>query len=112
LDLVLKRMKKFGRIAACGAVSDYNKGGNPIGIKNWFEVISNRLEIRGFIVIDAFARSSELMGVLIKGYKEGKIHLDESSETIIETKFEDVPKTWWMLYEGKNQGKLITKLVQ
>lgn len=29
---------------------------------------------------------------------------------MIDTAFEDIPKTWMMLYSGVNTGKLITKL--
>lgn len=35
LDLMLTRMARFGRIAACGAIPNYNKSdNNSIGIKN------------------------------------------------------------------------------
>ena len=35
LDLMLKRMGKFGRIAACGTTSNYNKDSNLTGLKNF-----------------------------------------------------------------------------
>lgn len=35
LDLMLGRMKQFGRIAACGAISNYNNITDAYGIKNW-----------------------------------------------------------------------------
>ncbi|KAL9085720.1 MAG: hypothetical protein Q9165_007469 [Trypethelium subeluteriae] len=113
LDLMLSRMKTFGRIAACGSISTYNRYGEAIGMKNWYEIISNRLEVRGFIVTDAIVngKAKGFLEALTLAIKEGKLKLDEGSETIVETKFEDVPRTWMRLFEGKNQGKLITKLV-
>lgn len=36
LDLMLGRMKQFGRIAACGAISNYNNITDAYGIKNWY----------------------------------------------------------------------------
>ncbi|KAF2751443.1 NAD(P)-binding protein [Sporormia fimetaria CBS 119925] len=110
LDLMLTRMKRHGRIAACGSISTYNSPGS--GIKNWFEVISNRLNIKGFIVLDAMkpGKMENIIGTLIKGIKDGKIHLGPEVETVVETKFEDVPKTWMMLFEGGNQGKLVTQI--
>lgn len=39
LDLMLLRMARHGRVAACGAVSNYNKS-EATGLKNWYEVIS------------------------------------------------------------------------
>lgn len=112
LDLMLTRMKKGGRIAACGAIAEYNKS-DPTGLKNWFEVISNRIEIRGFIVIDYLAQGKgpQAVGELIQAWKEGKIQVGEGNETVVETKFEDVPKTWMSIFEGSNTGKLVTKLI-
>ena len=34
LDLALTRMKRYGRVAACGAITQYNKGDKD-GLKNW-----------------------------------------------------------------------------
>ncbi len=111
LDLMLTRMKRHGRVAACGAVANYNKS-DPTGLKNWFEVISNRIELKGFIIFDFLAtgKAPEAVGEMIKAWKEGKIQVGEANETVVETKFEDVPKTWMRLFEGANTGKLVTKL--
>lgn len=35
----------------------------------------------------------------------------KDSEQVVDTKFEDIPKTWHMLFEGGNRGKLLTRLV-
>ena len=112
LDLMLTRMKRHGRVAACGAVADYNAS-NPHGLKNWFEVISNRIEIRGFIVFDFLAtgKAPEAISEMLQAWKEGEIQVGDANETVVETKFEDIPKTWMTLFEGGNTGKLISKLV-
>jgi NADPH-dependent curcumin reductase CurA len=112
LSLMLQRMKRHGRIAACGAVATYNSMGSDSGVKNWFEVISNRIEIRGFIVTDAFTsgKVEGILGELMKGVKGGKIQLGPETETVVKTKFEDVVKTWMMLFKGGNTGKLVTEL--
>lgn len=47
LDLMLTRMKQGGRIDACGAITDYNRSEKQPILKNWFEVFSNRIEIKG-----------------------------------------------------------------
>jgi NADPH-dependent curcumin reductase CurA len=47
---------------------------------------------------------------LAQWVNEKKLDVTEG-ETVVETKFEDVPETWKRLFEGANQGKLITKLV-
>ncbi|KAL8649036.1 MAG: hypothetical protein Q9210_004638 [Variospora velana] len=110
LDLMLTRMKRHGRIAACGEVAEYNKSDNH-GIKNWFEVISNRIEIKGFIIFDFLPKIKEATAELVQATKEGKIKVDAENETVVETGFEGVVETWMMLFQGGNRGKLITKLV-
>ncbi|KAL4921470.1 hypothetical protein BDW62DRAFT_219568 [Aspergillus aurantiobrunneus] len=110
LDLLLTRMKRHGRIALCGAISNYNSP-NPTGPKNFFEVISMRLHIHGFIVLDYMHKFSDVVAELSQAWKEGKIIIDDSLQTVVEAKFEDVPKVWMKLFEGGNTGKLCTKLV-
>ena len=112
LDLMLTRMKRGGRVAACGAIADYNRS-EKTGLKNWHEIISNRIEIKGFIILDFFAegKAPEAIKELVTAAKEGKIKVGEENETVVDTKFEDVPKTWMLLFEGANTGKLISKLV-
>jgi NADPH-dependent curcumin reductase CurA len=110
LDLMLSRIKRFGRVAACGAISAYNDP--TVGVKNWFEIIANRIEVRGFIVIDAMVsgKAGDMLGAITQGIKDGKIKIDPESETVVPTKFEDVPKTWTTLFSGGNQGKLVTEI--
>lgn len=111
LDLMLKRVKRYGRIAVCGSIATYNDP-ESTRLKNWFEVIANRIEIKGFIVLDAFlqGKGQEMMGAIRTAVKEKKIQIEKQEETIVPTKFEDIPKTWTMLFEGGNQGKLVTEL--
>jgi NADPH-dependent curcumin reductase CurA len=47
---------------------------------------------------------------LIKGVKEGKIQMGAETETVVPTKFEDIPKTWTKLFSGGNTGKLVTQI--
>ncbi|PBP17913.1 hypothetical protein BUE80_DR011240, partial [Diplocarpon rosae] len=39
LDVMLTRVKRHGKIAVCGAVSEYNAD-KPMALKNWFELVS------------------------------------------------------------------------
>lgn len=114
LDFMLTRLKTHGRVAACGAIADYNNSkDDKSGLKNWFEVISQRLQIRGFIVLDHIkdGNGARILGELSQAAKDGKINASSDNEHIVETKFEDIPKTWTLLFEGANRGKLVTKIV-
>jgi NADPH-dependent curcumin reductase CurA len=112
LDYMLTRLKIYGRIAACGAISDYNRS-EKTGLKNWSRVITKRLNIKGFIVSDYLGdgNAAKFIGELAKAAEEGKIRVGDESETVVETKFEDVPETWVKLFDGSNIGKLVTKIV-
>lgn len=112
LDSMFNRMVKDGRVAACGSISNYNVKEEEKGdiFKNWFAVVSMRLRIRGFIVIDHAAKFSHMEEVLRKALAEGKLDIAEG-EHVVDTKFEEVPGTWLKLFEGANTGKLVTKLV-
>lgn len=111
LDAVLSRMAKQGRVAACGSVSAYNKSA-PHGLKNWFEIISMRLEIKGFIITDFLEQGKGPAArlELVEAVRAGKITIGELNETLVSTDFEHVPETWMELFEGGNTGKLISKL--
>lgn len=107
---MLGRMARFGRISCCGAVSNYNSDmSKTAGIKNWFEIISMRINAKGFIVLDYMDKFPQAREVMNKALSEGKLQI-EGGEQLVKTKFEDVPKTWMMLFSGGNTGKLITDL--
>lgn len=46
LNAMLPRIKRHGRVAAVGAISSYNDRSQS-NYPNWFEVISNRITIKG-----------------------------------------------------------------
>ena len=111
LDLVIRRMAKYGRVAACGAISSYNQS-EPDGIKTYYDIISMRLEIKGFIVLDFLeqGKGPAARQELIEAVQAGKITIGEQNETVVSTDFKHVPETWMKLFDGANTGKLLTKL--
>lgn len=49
------------------------------------------------------------MAALTTAVKERKLVIKDE-ETLVRTTFEEIPKTWGMLFEGGNTGKLITQV--
>ncbi|KAG2038678.1 hypothetical protein BDR03DRAFT_1009656 [Suillus americanus] len=117
LDQVIPRIKQNGRIAACGAISGYNKNvGKPTMGTTWVEVVTNRLSIQGFVVLDfMFPKdgpnrvATEAFPDITGALQRGDITL-ERAEDIVEVPFIDIPKVWGRLFTGANTGKLVTKL--
>jgi NADPH-dependent curcumin reductase CurA len=78
---------------------------------DYLQLIMMRLSIRGFLVTDYLSHFGEVIQIFIKALQEGKLKISSENEQIVDTNFDDVPKTWLKLFEGGNTGKLITKLV-
>jgi NADPH-dependent curcumin reductase CurA len=74
-------------------------------------VVFMRLSIRGFIVTDFLAKAQETQQLFVKSVQEGKLKIGAEQEHVVDTKFDEVPKTWMQLFEGGNRGKLVTKIV-
>jgi NADPH-dependent curcumin reductase CurA len=108
LDGVLTRMKRHGTIVICGAVSIYNSD-KPMALHNWFEVVSQRLNIKGFFMFDFMDKVPKAMETLIGASAEGRIKVDV--EDIVDATIEDVPNAWLRMYNGSNRGKSVTKLI-
>lgn len=108
LDAMLTRMKRHGTIAVCGSVSSYNSD-EPMALRNWFEIISGRFTIRGFIMLDYMDKVPAILGELIGAVADGRIKLQDA-ETLVEARIEEQPEIWMRLFSGGNQGKLITDL--
>ncbi|KAI1077291.1 NAD(P)-binding protein [Whalleya microplaca] len=109
LDAMLTRVKRHGTIAVCGAVSGYNSD-EPMKLRNWFELISSRITIRGFIMLDYMDKAPAMLQELIGAAADGTIKLQDN-ETLVEARIEEQPEIWMRLFSGGNQGKLITKLI-
>jgi NADPH-dependent curcumin reductase CurA len=107
LDAVLSRMKRHGVIAVCGAVSMYNSA-EPMQLRNWFEIVSQRLTVKGFFMFDHMDKVPEAMEKLIAAAAEGRIKVD--IEDVVPATIEEVPNVWLRMYEGGNKGKSITQL--
>lgn len=106
LDAALEEMKDFGRIVACGMISGYNDAVRPPGPRNIFRIVTKRLRMQGFIVIDFLPRFAEAALQLGVWAAEGKI---KNRVHVVEG-FLSAPTAINMLFTGGNTGKLVVKL--
>ncbi|WP_394181914.1 NADP-dependent oxidoreductase [Marinomonas posidonica] len=102
---IFDRMNPHGRIAVCGLIADYQKA-EPAPGPSWVGIIKRRLTIQGFTMPDHFHRIPEygqaLGGMLTKGELKYRAHTLKG--------LENATSGINMLFEGKNQGKLIVEL--
>jgi hypothetical protein len=106
LEAALFALRQFGRVAACGAISNYNAERPAPGPRNLAFVVSKRLRIQGFIVTDHFARFGDFMREVAPLVASGEL---ESRETIVEG-IENAPRAFAGLFRGENTGKMLVRV--
>ncbi|KAL6452299.1 hypothetical protein SBY92_001557 [Candida maltosa Xu316] len=116
LSHVLTQMNKYGHVAACGAISGYNDH-SAFSVSTWPFIITERLTVRGFIVSDFGAKYPETINTLVGAIKGGKLktdgayHVEKLTGDDTETRLENIPRIWNLLFEdNKPNGKLLIKL--
>ncbi len=106
LDAALSNMNKFGRIINCGAISLYNETEIPRGPRPEGLLIKNSILMQGFTVRDYVKDFGPAINQLSTWLKEDKL---KYSETIV-SGFENIPKAFIDLFDGKNKGKMIVEV--
>jgi NADPH-dependent curcumin reductase CurA len=106
LDAALPRMADNGRITLCGGISGYNEKELPPGPRNIMQIVVHRLSVRGFILFDHIAGVREAIADLNRWGAAGDLVVEED----IQEGFENTPKTFLRLFQGKNLGKQLLKI--
>jgi NADPH-dependent curcumin reductase CurA len=101
-----ERMNNFGRIAFCGAISEYQDKDPIAGPPKMFTIVQRRLTIQGFIVSDHVALMADFVNEVGALLLAGKI---KSRETVIDG-LGKAPAAFMGLLKGENFGKLIVKV--
>jgi NADPH-dependent curcumin reductase CurA len=107
LEAVLFGMNTFGRIACCGAVSQYDGAPSPHGPRGIPGlIVVKRLIMQGFIVMDFADRREAALADLQSWVKTGKIKVRED----IMNGIENAPQALIGLLAGDNVGKRMVKV--
>ena len=106
LDATLVRMADNGRVTLCGGISSYNEKELPPGPRNIMQIVIHRLSVRGFILFDHIAGAGEAIADLRRWSAAGDLVVEED----IQEGFENTPKTFLRLFQGKNLGKQLLKI--
>lgn len=107
LEACLPQMNLNGRIACCGAVSQYDGAPSvtgPRGVPGL--IVVKRLIMQGFIVMDYYDQTARAMADLQSWVKAGKIKVQED----IINGLENTPQALIGLLAGENRGKRMVKV--
>jgi NADPH-dependent curcumin reductase CurA len=92
------------RIVLCGLISEYNGVARPG--PGWFDVLTKRLCLRGFIMSDHLDRRAAFERDMGSWYAQGRVHVREDvSQGLAQT-----PAAFIGMLEGRNLGKTIVQL--
>jgi NADPH-dependent curcumin reductase CurA len=106
LDAVLPLMRLHGRIALCGMVAQYNDADHPHGMLNLWQLVVNRVSIRGFITFDhpevLKQAQAELDGWAADGQLKPLANIRDG--------FEKLPEAFIALMAGQTVGKTLVRI--
>ena len=105
MDAVFARLNLRARVPLCGLISGYNDG-EPQALRAFGRILTNRVLIQGFIVLDHFGQAAEVAQILGGWMADGRL---KAEETVVEG-FEGLPEAVNMLFDGKNVGKLVVRI--
>ena len=107
LEACLFNMKLRGRIACCGAVSQYDNASphGPRGVPGL--LVTKRLTMRGFLVSDFYSQRDQALADLTSWVRSGQLKVHED---IIDG-LEKLPSALIGLLAGQNIGKRMVRVI-
>jgi NADPH-dependent curcumin reductase CurA len=106
LEAALGALRRSGRVAICGMISQYGDDEPPPGPSNLFQAVANDLTIRGFRGSSHTHLLPELTREVGAWVREGRIRY---RETIVEG-LEHAPEALAGLLRGDNTGKTLVRI--
>lgn len=105
-DAAFRNMNFWGRIALCGAISQYNLASPELGPRLFGLFVGRRIRMQGFIVFDFALRYEAALAQLGRWIKDGRIKYRED----IVQGIDKAPSAFIGLLRGENFGKLQVQL--
>src|SRR5947207_9086253 len=103
---VFERLNNSGRVAFCGAISEYQDTQPIAGPPKMFSIVQKRLTLQGFIVSDHVALMGAFVSEVASLLQAGKL---KSRETVVDG-LAGAPAAFMGLLKGENFGKLVVKV--
>lgn len=106
LEAALDVLKPHGRVALCGAISQYNNEKPEPGPDNLGQIVTKKLRLQGFIVGDHVEYREEFQEKVSEWFRQGQIAYDETVVSGIES----APQAFIDLLQGGNTGKMVVRI--
>jgi NADPH-dependent curcumin reductase CurA len=106
LEAAIGKMALHGRIALCGMISGYNDASPTPGPANLFEMVTRRIKMEGFLVMDFAPMFEQARRDLAAWLAAGQL----KSYVDVQEGFENIPKTFMRIFNGDNIGKQVLKI--
>ena len=107
MEAVIDLMNLNGRVVLCGLISQYgqdDRGG--IGPRNFINVLTRRLTVKGFIILDYVPRFALAQLRMLWWLKRGRVR---DRHTLVRG-LDRAPQALTQLFTGENTGKLIVEI--
>ncbi|MEV0150747.1 MULTISPECIES: NADP-dependent oxidoreductase [unclassified Nonomuraea] len=106
LQAALGALNTFGRVALCGAISQYNATEPVPGPSNLSLAVGKRLTLRGFLVRDHQHLAAEYVPLAAAWLRDGTLR---SEETVVDG-LDNAVDAFLGLLRGANTGKMLIRL--
>ena len=106
LEAAIGALSTFGRVAMCGAISQYNSTEPPAAPRNLALAIGKGLTLRGFIVGQYPELVAEYHSRAPQWLAEGRLRSDETFRDGLDA----APQAFMDLLDGANMGKMLVRL--
>ncbi|MSQ29557.1 MAG: NADP-dependent oxidoreductase [Dehalococcoidia bacterium] len=106
LQAAFDHMREFGRIIACGAISQYNAQGEEFGLRNMELFFRRSLTFRGLRDRNSDQRRADFTRDMLGWISTGEV---QNRETVVEG-IEHAASAFIGLFRGDNIGKMIVAI--
>ncbi len=106
LEAVLPAMKRNGRVAVCGMVGDYNDADHPHGVTTLWQLVVNRITMRGFLTYDHAEHLARAQADLDGWARDGRLVPIEN----VRDGLDAAPQALIDLLAGRTIGKTLVRV--
>lgn len=106
LETVLPLMALHGRVVVCGMIGQYNDADHPYGVKTLWQLVVNRITMRGYLTYDHPEVLGQAQAELAGWITDGRL----VPLTNIRHGFDEIPAAFIDLMSGRTIGKTLVTI--